>query len=510
VRGLLKFDDGSGNALYAGGYFTTAGGIATKGVGKWNGSTWSALGSGVAGIVQALAAFDDGGGPALYVGGLFNTAGGVTAMDIAHWNGLSWSALGSGLNSNVFALTVFDDGGGPALYAGGFFTSAGGVFASHIAKWNGSGWSALASGTDDSVVSALTVFDDGGGPALYAGGDFTSAGGVSASGIAKWNGSGWSALGAGVNGSVYALLVFNDGGGQALYVGGDFSTAGGVSANSIAKWNGSSWIALGSGMPGVSTVYSLTVFDDGSGPALYAGGNFSTAGGLPANFIAIWNGSNWSALGSGVNGNVDALAVFDDGSGPALIAGGEFPSSPAGASYLARWGNPAGCGTPGSSICEPGASGVIGCPCANSPASTGLGCNNSANTGGAELTATGIARITYDTVEFTTNGEKPTATSIVLQGNSVSSTGVVFGQGVRCVTGALKRLYVKTASAGSITAPQGADLHVHARSAALGDSIAPGTHRYYGVYYRDPNVLGGCPAASTFNITQQLDVPWAP
>jgi hypothetical protein len=70
-------------------------------------------------------------------------------------------------------------------------------------------------------------------------------------------------------------------------------------------------------------------------------------------------------------------------------------------------------------------------------------------------------------------------------------------------------LYVKNASAGSITAPQGTDLHEQAHSAALGDLIAPGTHRYYGVYYRDPTVLGGCPASSTFNITQQLDVLWA-
>jgi hypothetical protein len=69
-------------------------------------------------------------------------------------------------------------------------------------------------------------------------------------------------------------------------------------------------------------------------------------------------------------------------------------------------------------------------------------------------------------------------------------------------------LYVKNAVAGSITAPHGADLPVHARSAQLGDTIAPGSHRYYGVYYRDPTVLGSCPASSTFNITQQLDVLW--
>jgi hypothetical protein len=84
----------------------------------------------------------------------------------------------------------------------------------------------------------------------------------------------------------------------------------------------------------------------------------------------------------------------------------------------------------------------------------------------------------------------------------------VVGHGVRCIAGSLQRLYVKNASGGSITAPQATDLHVHARSAALGDTIAPGARRYYGVYYRDPTVLGGCPAASTFNITQQLDVLW--
>jgi hypothetical protein len=111
-------------------------------------------------------------------------------------------------------------------------------------------------------------------------------------------------------------------------------------------------------------------------------------------------------------------------------------------------------------------------------------------------------------VRFTTQREGPTATSVVLQGDNASSSGIVFGQGVCCIAGNLERLYVKSAAGGSITAPQGIDLHVHAQSAAMGDAIAPGTHRYYGVYYRDPTVLGGCPGSSTFNITQQLDVVW--
>ena len=248
------------------------------------------------------------------------------------------------------------------------------------------------------------MFDDGSGPALYAGGEFTSAGGVAANYIAKWNGSSWSALGSGMNGIVYALTVFDDGSGPALYAGGVFTIAGGVAANHIAKWNGSSWSALGSGMG--YTVYALTVFDDGSGPALYAGGDFTTAGGVAANRIAKWNGSSWSALSSGMDNSVFALTVFDDGSGAALYAGGSFRVSPAGDSYLAKWGNPPGCGTPGISICEPGVGGVIACPCGNAPAGSGLGCDNSSNTGGAQLTATGIARLSFDTVVFTTNGEE--------------------------------------------------------------------------------------------------------
>ena len=52
-------------------------------------------------------------------------------------------------------------------------------------------------------VSALAVS----GSDLYAGGDFTTAGGSAANNIAQWNGSSWSALGSGMNGSVYALAV---------------------------------------------------------------------------------------------------------------------------------------------------------------------------------------------------------------------------------------------------------------------------------------------------------------
>jgi hypothetical protein len=226
------------------------------------------------------------------------------------------------MDNSVSALAVL----GGTLYAGGGFTYTGDYATplNHIAEWNGSNWSALGSGMGGinfPIVSALAVS----GGMLYAGGNFATADGTAATNIAQWNGSSWSALGSGIGDiypSVYALAVS----GGTLYAGGNFKTAGGNPASNIAQWNGSSWSALGSGLGDTVVspcVQALAV----SGGALYAGGSFRTAGGVPANYIAQWNGSSWSALGSGMGGsgfaNVYALAV----SGSTLYAGGRFTTA---------------------------------------------------------------------------------------------------------------------------------------------------------------------------------------
>jgi Tol biopolymer transport system component len=164
-----------------------------------------------------------------------------------------------------------------------------------------------------------------------------------------------------------------------------------------------------------------------------------------------------------------------------------------------------------TSLCDPGYGGVVGCPCANPGAGPTRGCDNSSATGGAALSATGDAHLSGDTLVFLAVGEKPTALSIVLQGNAFVAGGVVYGQGMRCVGGALKRLYSKGAEGGSITAPDfgAGDLSVSAQSASKGDVILPGQPRWYIVYYRDPTVLGGCPDSSTFNATQTGQVSWS-
>ena len=161
-------------------------------------------------------------------------------------------------------------------------------------------------------------------------------------------------------------------------------------------------------------------------------------------------------------------------------------------------------------FCTPGQAGVMACPCSNPPAGTNRGCDNSAATGGASISASGLASLANDTLQFQTAGERANATSIVLSGTLSLGTGVTFGQGVRCSGGVLKRLYVKTAVAGSLVAPAAGDASVSARHTALNDPLAPGAQRIYSVYYRDPVVLGGCLSQLTYNTTNALLVAWAP
>jgi hypothetical protein len=293
--------DGSGN-LYIGGLFDAVGGTVAN-VAKWNGNSWSAVGSGINSPVYALAVS----GTNLYAGGWFTMAGGTMVNYVAQWNGSTWLPMGAGMNGYVYALAV----SGNTLYAGGDFSKADGNQVNYIAQWDGSSWSALGAGMSGMTpsVRALAVS----GTNLYAGGLFTAAGAelTKAKYIARWDGANWSGLGSGMNASVLALAASETN----LYAGGNFTSAGdNTNANHIAQWDGTNWLSLGSGMN--SFVSALAV----SGNSLYAGGQFATAGGTNVHNIAQWNGTRWAVLGPGMDNPVNALAV----SGNTLYAVGNF------------------------------------------------------------------------------------------------------------------------------------------------------------------------------------------
>src|SRR5262245_34936028 len=165
-------------------------------------------------------------------------------------------------------------------------------------------------GTDLDVFTCVKWDPDGVGPrtpVVVLGGDFMAAGNIVASRIVAFDPATntWSAFGTGLNDTVQALAVLSNGD---LVAGGAFTTAGGVAANRVARWDGTAWSAFGSGTDG--EVLALAALPNGG---LAAGGSFANAGGAAANCIARWNGVAWSPLGTGVGGFVNALAVLPSG-----------------------------------------------------------------------------------------------------------------------------------------------------------------------------------------------------
>ena len=311
VRALVH----DGMNLYAGGNFTTAGGVAANYVAKWDSSSglWTNLGSGMDGTVRAL--LHDG--TNLYAGGDFTTSGGVTVNRVAKWDSSSgsWTNMGNGMNGNVYALSS----DGTNLYAGGAFTPDN---EAKVAKWDAASgsWTNLV-GSWASGTTAYALAHDG--ATLFAGGYLTHPSDhpnyATARYAFQWSGAGgpWESIGTWMNSTVSAFTLD----GESLYAGGTFTMVGGVAANRVGKWDTALhvWTNLGTGMNG--SVNALA--HDGAN--LYAGGAFTTAGDMEANRVGKWNAasSSWTNLASSMNNTVNALA--HDGTN--LYAGGIFSTA---------------------------------------------------------------------------------------------------------------------------------------------------------------------------------------
>ena len=256
--------------------------------------------------VYVQAAGADG---SLYIGGTFSSVGGVLANQLARWDGSQWHPVGGGLDPSPTALLV----SGGKLYVGAssasFYDDTPGVhpaFTSGIAFWDGSRWNAMGGGIKGSV-EALAEGPNG---EIYVGGNFTAAGNISALGIAVWDGSAWASLGSGVTmsgslGTVYSIAVDPLNGD--VYIAGVFNTVDGVHANGVARWDGSQWHPLGAGVNG--SVKRLLVQDN---RVYIAGGLWSASGAFPSTALVVWDGSTWSSMLSGLTyGNGWSGSLYD-------------------------------------------------------------------------------------------------------------------------------------------------------------------------------------------------------
>jgi hypothetical protein len=267
--------------------------------------------------VLRVVAWDDGSGPSLFIAGRFE--GPIPAIrHIGRWDGETYRALGEGLGSLAIGvvrdLLVFDDGTGAALYAAGQFSN---MLQSSpgFARWDGQQWSfPLAWPPYGGAGTALAKDGDGASASIYV---------ATQSGLVRMQAGSAAAI-PGAPGNIHSLAVYDDGNGAALYIGGYFQSAGGVTVSSLARYQSGAWSSVGGGVfhtagsntPG--TINRLAVLDDGSGPALFVVGYFTRLGTPWGPFtpgVGRWNGTTWKAYPHNQGGFVSMA-----GDGPRVVA----------------------------------------------------------------------------------------------------------------------------------------------------------------------------------------------
>lgn len=222
-------------------------------------------------------------------------AAAAAAVASASASAAIWSPVGTGMNGPVNDIAT---DASSHVYAGGQFTTAGGTAASNIAQWTGSAWSGLSTGTNGPVNSV--VVSPGG--QRYVGGFFTQASLNGVNNIAQWNGISFQPLTQGVNNSVWAMAA----NASAFYAGGDFTVASGTATNNIGRWQATGWSFLGANAALNGRVEVMAFAPNGD---LYVGGAFNSANGVAGTArIARWNGTQWQSVGGGIDPNIGATA----------------------------------------------------------------------------------------------------------------------------------------------------------------------------------------------------------
>ena len=134
---------------------------------------------------------------------------------------------------------------------------------------------------DGSILAACAVDWD-----LVIGGDFQNLNGAPSSNLVRYDGSGWSDFAPALPGEVVALRALPGDSLSAAYF------TGGV--HRVAIFDGLSWTDLTGDFDG--PVHTLAWHQD----RLVAAGYFADVGGFGASGIAVWTGTGWSGLGSGL------------------------------------------------------------------------------------------------------------------------------------------------------------------------------------------------------------------
>lgn len=166
----------------------------------------------------------------------------------------------------------------------------------HGEIWVDAGSGLAAVGHFQGAVRSLAWFKG----ALWVAGNFQLDEGGFA-GLAVWDGAAWSGPPGGeVDAPVFELVADAD----RLLVGGSFDAVGGIPAQRIAEWDGTTWTAHDLTL-GPANVYSIA---RGQGEELFVGGSLFVDPAQGVGGVAHWNGTQWELLGGGVsNGSLPGV-----------------------------------------------------------------------------------------------------------------------------------------------------------------------------------------------------------
>ena len=293
----------SNHGLLVGGHIGLVNGQPQHGLVRWSGTQFQA-----AGMAGGLGSGAPVGAIVEHNGQLHIPKG----QRVARWDGAQWHYLPGTFNEGVFALASFQG----QLYAGGFFTELDNDPALRIVRFDGAEWFPVGGGIPDVVGSSVnfpgvrTLVEHNG--LLYVAGEFDQAGTVSANSIASWNGTSWSALNSLLGNGLERVVGQNFRPGSAnelmshtgsIYVVGTFDLAGGAAASRIARWDGSGWFAVGGGLSGFPNALSWHAGE------LYAGGSgLADLQGNTLGPLARLSGGQWQAAsGIASTGQVNSL-----------------------------------------------------------------------------------------------------------------------------------------------------------------------------------------------------------